>query len=158
MKANPNIPNSCVFQLRLSNATTSNTPGWGQLCVISTKQSLRKEAHGAKGYLMSWRRDQLNVHCWKRSAVLHWSIIMSVPLSRKHWPLLGFFRRFPWKAEAEKVRPNLKSLTIALMRWPHAAHHLSKNPLLLWCQGGVLSPPLALFDFHPVWVWCGMET
>lgn len=78
-------------------------PAWGQLCIVSSKRTLRKEAHGAKGYLMGWRRDQLNVHCWKRSAVLHWSIIMLVPLSRKHWPLPGFFRRFPWKEEADKV-------------------------------------------------------
>lgn len=67
-----------------------------------------------------WRSDQLNVHCWKRSSALHWSIIMLVPLRRKHWPLLGFFRRFPWKAEAQKVRhrstPNLKLLTTVLMR------------------------------------------
>lgn len=54
-----------------------------------------------KGYLMGWReRDQLNVHCWKRSSALHWSIIMLPPLSRKHWPLLGFFRRFPWKGRS----------------------------------------------------------
>lgn len=40
----------------------------------------------------------------------------------------------------------------------HVAHHLSKNPLLLWRQGGVLSPPLALFDFHRRHGGCGVET
>lgn len=44
-------------------------------------------------------RDQLNVHRWKGSAALHWSITTTVPLSRKHWPLLGFLSRLPWNQE-----------------------------------------------------------
>lgn len=30
--------------------------------------------------------------------------------------------------------------------------------MLLWCQGRVLSPPLARFDFHHLWMRRGMQT
>lgn len=116
-----------------SSITVFSTFNW-QLRIVKSPKfqfygvSPQSEAWGRrhmvpKGNLAGWQRDQLNVHCWKRSSVLHWSIRILVPLSRKHWALLGFFRRFPWKAEAErgwlKMDTDTKPLTISLKTTPH---------------------------------------
>lgn len=110
--------------------------------VGSLEPSLRKGTQGATGHLMSRLGGQVKVQCWLRSAALHCSIWIWPPCSCKHFPLLGFFRRFSCKKTSEKCGETIQKpneihqyITLVYSAWKCSTPLRRPTPVVAphWC-------------------------